>query len=82
MVLVVDVTPTSGPAYTLLAFVIVITGGLGSMPGALLGGLLIGLTEALGGVLHRALGEEHVRLRPARAGAAVPPAGHARQEGA
>jgi branched-chain amino acid transport system permease protein len=40
-----------GPAYTLLAFVIVITGGLGSMPGALLGGLLIGLTEALGGVL-------------------------------
>jgi branched-chain amino acid transport system permease protein len=48
---VTDVTPTIGPAYTLLAFVIVITGGLGSMPGALLGGLLIGLTEALGGVL-------------------------------
>jgi branched-chain amino acid transport system permease protein len=48
---VIDVTPTIGPAYTLLAFVIVITGGLGSMPGALLGGLLIGLTEALGGVL-------------------------------
>ena len=47
---VIDVTPTIGPAYTLLAFVIVITGGLGSMPGALLGGLLIGLTEALGGV--------------------------------
>jgi branched-chain amino acid transport system permease protein len=46
-----DVTPTIGPAYTLLAFVIVITGGLGSMPGALLGGLLIGLTEAMGGVL-------------------------------
>jgi len=48
---VTDVTPTIGPAYTLLAFVIVITGGLGSMAGALLGGLLIGLTEALGGVL-------------------------------
>jgi branched-chain amino acid transport system permease protein len=48
---VIDVTPTIGPAYTLLAFVIVITGGLGSMPGALLGGLLIGVTEALGGVL-------------------------------
>jgi branched-chain amino acid transport system permease protein len=46
-----DVTPAIGPAYTLLAFVIVITGGLGSMPGALLGGLLIGLTEAMGGVL-------------------------------
>jgi branched-chain amino acid transport system permease protein len=48
---VIDVTPAIGPAYTLLAFVIVITGGLGSMPGALLGGLLIGVTEALGGVL-------------------------------
>jgi branched-chain amino acid transport system permease protein len=29
----------------------VITGGLGSMPGALLGGVLIGLTEALAGLL-------------------------------
>ena len=51
MVLLVDVTPSLGPAYTLLAFVIVITGGLGSMPGALLGGMLIGITEALGGLL-------------------------------
>jgi branched-chain amino acid transport system permease protein len=50
MALLVDVTPPLGPAYTLLAFVIVITGGLGSMPGALLGGLLIGVTEALGGL--------------------------------
>ena len=51
LVPIIDVTPTIGPAYTLLAFVIVITGGLGSMPGALLGGVLIGVTEALGGVL-------------------------------
>jgi len=51
MVLLIDVTPPLGPAYTLLAFVIVITGGLGSMPGALLGGVLIGITEALGGLL-------------------------------
>jgi branched-chain amino acid transport system permease protein len=51
MVLIVDVTPPLGPAYTLLAFVIVITGGLGSMPGALLGGVLIGMTEALAGLL-------------------------------
>ena len=43
--------PAAGPAYTLLAFVIVITGGLGSMPGALLGGVLIGLTEAMAGLL-------------------------------
>jgi branched-chain amino acid transport system permease protein len=51
LVLLIDVTPTLGPAYTLLAFIIVITGGLGSMPGALLGGVLIGLTEALAGLL-------------------------------
>jgi len=51
LVLIADVTPTLGPAYTLLAFVIVITGGLGSMPGALLGGVLIGLTEAMAGLL-------------------------------
>ena len=51
LVLLVDVTPALGPAYTLLAFIIVITGGLGSMPGALLGGVLIGLTEALAGLL-------------------------------
>jgi len=47
----IDVTPTLGPSYTLLAFVIVIVGGLGSMVGALLGGLLIGISEALAGVL-------------------------------
>ena len=50
IVLIVDVTPPLGPAYTLLAFVIVITGGMGSMPGALLGGVLIGLTEAMAGL--------------------------------
>ncbi|HUZ34483.1 MAG TPA: branched-chain amino acid ABC transporter permease [Xanthobacteraceae bacterium] len=51
MTLLVDATPMLGPSYTLLAFVIVITGGLGSMPGALVGGVLIGLTEALAGLL-------------------------------
>ena len=51
MVLLVDATPMLGPSYTLLAFVIVITGGLGSMPGALVGGILIGVTEALAGLL-------------------------------
>jgi branched-chain amino acid transport system permease protein len=50
LVLIIDVTPAVGPAYTLLAFIIVITGGLGSMPGALLGGMLIGVTEALAGL--------------------------------
>jgi branched-chain amino acid transport system permease protein len=51
LVILLDVTPALGPSYTLLAFVIVITGGLGSMPGALLGGMLIGVTEALAGLL-------------------------------
>jgi branched-chain amino acid transport system permease protein len=51
MTLIIDVTPMLGPSYTLLAFVIVVTGGLGSMPGALLGGILIGLTEAFAGLL-------------------------------
>jgi branched-chain amino acid transport system permease protein len=50
MVLLVDVTPALGPYYTLLAFVIVIVGGLGSMTGALLGGVLIGVSEALAGL--------------------------------
>ena len=49
--LITDVTPMLGPTYTLLAFVIVITGGLGSMAGALIGGVLIGLTEAIAGLL-------------------------------
>jgi branched-chain amino acid transport system permease protein len=50
MVLLVDVTPLLGPGYTLLAFIIVIVGGLGSMGGALLGGVLIGMSEALAGL--------------------------------
>ena len=48
--LLLDVTPAAGPAYTLLAFVIVIVGGLGSMAGALFGGVLIGVSEALAGL--------------------------------
>src|SRR5262249_52235975 len=51
LVITTDVAPSLRPAYTLLAFVIVITGGLGSMAGALAGGVLIGLTEAMAGLL-------------------------------
>jgi branched-chain amino acid transport system permease protein len=51
LTLLIDVTPSLGPYYTLLAFVIVIVGGLGSMAGALLGGVLIGVSEALAGLL-------------------------------
>ena len=42
-----DVQPYLGAEFTLLAFIIVIVGGLASLPGALIGGLLIGLSEAL-----------------------------------
>jgi branched-chain amino acid transport system permease protein len=51
LVTIADPVPVLGPAYTLLAFVIVIIGGMGSMAGALVGGVLIGVTEALAGFL-------------------------------
>ena len=47
LICVSDVTPMLAPSFTLLAFTIVIIGGLGSMGGALLGGLVIGVAEAL-----------------------------------
>lgn len=50
LVLMVEVTPAAGPAFTLLSFVIVIVGGLGSMAGALVGGVLIGVSESLAGL--------------------------------
>jgi len=51
LVTIADPAPALGPAYTLLAFIIVIIGGMGSMAGALLGGVIIGVTEALAGFL-------------------------------
>jgi len=51
LLLLVDVQPYIAADYTLLAFTIVIVGGLGSMPGALLGGLLVGVSEALSGFI-------------------------------
>ena len=51
MITIIPVTPFLAGEYTLLAFVIVIIGGLGSMTGALLGGLLIGVSEAVAGLL-------------------------------
>ncbi|MBV8166085.1 MAG: branched-chain amino acid ABC transporter permease [Alphaproteobacteria bacterium] len=49
MALIVDASPQLAPEYTLLSFIIVIIGGLGSLAGALLGGVLIGVSEALAG---------------------------------
>jgi branched-chain amino acid transport system permease protein len=51
LLLLVDVEPYLAAEYTLLAFVVVIVGGLGSLTGALLGGVLIGVSEALAGLL-------------------------------
>jgi branched-chain amino acid transport system permease protein len=47
MVTIADASPTLAQSFTLLAFTIVIIGGLGSMAGALVGGVLIGVSEAL-----------------------------------
>jgi branched-chain amino acid transport system permease protein len=49
MATIADASPGLAQAYTLLAFTIVIVGGLGSMVGALVGGVLIGVSEALAG---------------------------------
>ncbi|CAN7346652.1 branched-chain amino acid ABC transporter permease [Bosea sp. LjRoot9] len=46
---VLSVSPFVGLAPTLKAFVIVVIGGLGSVPGAVAGGLLIGLLESFAG---------------------------------
>ncbi len=43
------VYPTVGTSYGVISFVVVVLGGMGSMPGALLGGLIIGLVETLSG---------------------------------
>jgi branched-chain amino acid transport system permease protein len=50
ILLLVQVHPYLAPAYTLLAFVVVIVGGMGSLFGALLGGVLIGVAEELASV--------------------------------
>ncbi len=43
--------PTTGEMFNILAFVIVVLGGLGSILGALVGGLLIGVAQEMGGVV-------------------------------
>lgn len=44
-----SVYPTVGVPFTLLAFVVVVLGGLGSMSGTFLAGLFIGVVESFGG---------------------------------
>ncbi len=44
----VSITPTVGEEFTILAFVIVVLGGLGNVVGAMVGGVLIGLVQTVG----------------------------------
>lgn len=44
------VNPTAGEAFVLVAFTIVVLGGMGSIAGALIGGLVIGVVESLSSV--------------------------------
>jgi branched-chain amino acid transport system permease protein len=52
------VNPTAGDAFVLIAFTIVVLGGMGSIIGALLGGLFVGVVESLSSVfLGQSLGQ-------------------------
>ena len=52
------VQPRAGNAYVFVAFTAVVLGGMGSVPGAMIGGLFIGVVESLGGLyLGESLGQ-------------------------
>jgi branched-chain amino acid transport system permease protein len=52
------VNPHVGDAFVLVAFTIVVLGGMGSVPGALIGALLVGVIESLSGLfLGESLGQ-------------------------
>src|SRR5436190_3064609 len=52
------VNPTAGEAFVLIAFTIVVLGGMGSIAGALIGGLIVGVVESLSSIfLGQSLGQ-------------------------
>ena len=52
------VNPSAGNAFVLVAFTIVVLGGMGSVAGALIGGLFVGVVESLSGLyLGESLGQ-------------------------
>ncbi|MFM1880308.1 MAG: hypothetical protein RLZZ344_542 [Pseudomonadota bacterium] len=56
LALIFPISPLSAGAYLGKAFVVCVLGGLGSVPGAVLGGLFLGITESIGAVV---FGPEH-----------------------
>ena len=48
------VHPSMGGLATLKAFIVVILGGIGNFPGAIAGGLILGIAENLGGIFSSA----------------------------
>ena len=46
--MVYEISPSMGEPYTVTALIVITLGGLGSVSGSLLGGLLLGVVEALG----------------------------------
>ena len=52
------VSPTTGHVFVMVAFTVVVLGGMGSFLGAVIGGLIVGLTESFGGLfLGESLGQ-------------------------